>query len=123
MDKRRFLDFVNLIDEPNRSRCLRLYEDHKEKIVTAFGSKSKHQAWKGGYRDHVKETMEFAVDLYQLYEDKRNYQFTLSDALLTLFLHDIEKSRLSIAGPAMTLIQRIKNGNSCKRSFAATILN
>ncbi len=85
------MDYLLLIDSPNCQRCQRLFLDHEEKIITAFGSKTKHQAWKGGFKDHTEETMTFAFDLYEMYKEKRKYQFTLSDALLTLFLHDLEK--------------------------------
>ena len=81
------------IDEPNQSRCMKLYEDSYELISKACGSRSNHQAWPGGYYDHVLETMNCASVDYQTYTKvcNRSLPFSLSDALLVLFLHDLEK--------------------------------
>lgn len=84
-------DLILLIDKPNRFSCLKLLQDHKEIIETAPGSLTKHQAWKGGYKDHLEETMNFAICLFTMMDEKRTLPFTLSDALTILFLHDIEK--------------------------------
>ncbi len=98
MRKKTLEEYLLLIHAPNDARCARLLEDHKEKIISSPGSKRKHQAWEGGYVDHLTETMQFATDLYELYAEERGYHFTLSDALLTLLLHDIEKPFKYIGG-------------------------
>lgn len=82
---------IDRIDEPNRGACKRLYEDHKERFDQAPGALTKHQAWPGGYVDHLEETMNFGRDLYALMGSQRPLDFSLSDALLVLFLHDLEK--------------------------------
>jgi hypothetical protein len=53
----------------------------------AKGSSHNHQNWKGGYFDHIKNTMEYATILYAQLKPP----IDLSDAILVLFLHDIEK--------------------------------
>jgi hypothetical protein len=53
------------------------------------GSSYNHQAWKGGYLDHVVETMNIACWLYET--SPRVLPFKLEDALVVMFLHDIEK--------------------------------
>lgn len=60
-------------------------------FMTAKGSGHNHQAWEGGYLDHVRETMNIAVRLYYSMDNERQFPFPLSDALLVIFLHDIEK--------------------------------
>jgi hypothetical protein len=82
---------IENIDEPNRGACKRLYEDHKERFDLAPGSFTKHQAWPGGYIDHLEETMNFGRDLFTLMNNTRKLDFSLSDILLVLFLHDLEK--------------------------------
>lgn len=79
------------IKEPNRSICLRCVEDNKDRFEKAKGSAAKHQAWPGGYLDHVIETIEIAQSLYLSLELKRSLPFKFSDVVLTLFLHDLEK--------------------------------
>ncbi len=82
---------VGLIDEPNRQICLRFLKQNKELLQTAYGSKANHQAWKGGYIDHITEVMNIAITLYESLNQRRVLPFSLSDALLILFLHDLEK--------------------------------
>jgi hypothetical protein len=84
-------DLLLLIDKPNRFSCLSLLEGYHDIIETAPGSLTKHQAWIGGYKDHLEETMNFAIWLYNLMNERRELPFTISDCLLVLFFHDIEK--------------------------------
>jgi len=85
-------DAISLIDSPNREICFRVLSENKYLFKNARGSKTKHQAWPGGYLDHIKETMNLAILLYNSLEStKRRIPFNLSDSLLVMFLHDIEK--------------------------------
>ncbi|MGV8168725.1 MAG: hypothetical protein ACP5N3_01585 [Candidatus Nanoarchaeia archaeon] len=84
-------NLVNYIEEPNRSICLQFMNENAELLSTAYGSKSNHQAWKGGYIDHIQEVMNFGIVLYNEIDNLRKNTFSLSDAMLVLFLHDIEK--------------------------------
>lgn len=56
-----------------------------------MGSKSKHQNWQGGYIQHLEEIMNIAIEMYHLLDTKRTLTFTISDCILVLFLHDLEK--------------------------------
>jgi len=82
-------------DEENKERCLKMLEDNKDRFQEAPGSFSKHQAWKGGYIDHLVETMNIASSIYQSesqrFSRERSFPFLLSDVILVLFLHDLEK--------------------------------
>lgn len=85
-------ELVELIDEPNRSICQRILVDHRALFEKARGSTHNHQTWEGGYIDHVTDGMNYARHLYTFDEAfGRPLPFSLSDALLVFFLHDLEK--------------------------------
>lgn len=96
-----FLEFdqlLELITGPNGEACRQLYADYKDLMDTAPGSASNHQTWEGGYRDHVAQTMN--IFRMQFADMERNgwltalpesEQFSLSDGLTVLYLHDLEK--------------------------------
>jgi hypothetical protein len=84
-----YLGWDDLLHLISNSSLKRLYEDHTERIAAAPGSSHNHQAWVGGYRDHVVECMNIARILYV--NSPRIFPFTLSDALLVMALHDLEK--------------------------------
>ena len=83
--------YLQALAEPNKSACLALWRDNKERFEAAPGSLSKHQTWSGGYIDHVEETMDFAADLFRSMSARRPLGFSLADVVLVLFLHDLEK--------------------------------
>lgn len=89
--KLHLLRLIDLIESKNRIGCIHLLLENEDRITESKGSECKHQAWRGGYLDHLIETMEFAKDLYTQMNTKRRLIFTLSDAILVLFLHDLEK--------------------------------
>lgn len=82
---------VEMIDEPNRTGCRRIVSEHRKLFQTVQGSTNNHQAWAGGYFDHVQEIMNIVIVLYLRMSALRPLPFSLSDALLVVFLHDLEK--------------------------------
>ncbi len=82
---------VGRIDDPNGAGCAKILADHRALFATVQGSTNNHQAWRGGYLDHVSEVMNIAVVLYEQLSARRPLPFSLSDLLLVVFLHDIEK--------------------------------
>jgi hypothetical protein len=76
---------------PNNGPLKKLFLDHADRIAGSRGSSHNHQAWDGGYIDHVVETMNIACQQYNWMSRSRPMPFTLGDALLVMFLHDIEK--------------------------------
>lgn len=84
-------ELLALIDEPNRSACQKLLAENRALFQKVWGSVHNHQAWAGGYYDHVQEIMNIAAVLYEALYLCRPLPFTLSDALLVVFLHDLEK--------------------------------
>ncbi|MBI2640193.1 MAG: hypothetical protein HYW90_04900 [Candidatus Sungbacteria bacterium] len=82
---------LEMIDEPNRTACSRILEDNRKLFQTVQGSTNNHQNWPGGYFDHVQEIMNIAVVLYERLSSIRLLPFSLSDLLLVVYLHDVEK--------------------------------
>lgn len=50
-------DMVTMIDPPNRDICERAIHDNRQLFQQAAGSSYNHQAWTGGYWDHITEAM------------------------------------------------------------------
>jgi len=82
---------LGMIAEPNRSACERILADNRKLFEVVQGSTNNHQNWPGGYFDHVQEIMNIAVVLYGRLNSLRPLPFSLSDLLLVVYLHDIEK--------------------------------
>lgn len=85
-------DLLTLLEWPYQTACQRILSDHRPLFEKARGSTHNHQTWEGGYIDHVTDGMNYARHLYVF--DKafgRRLPFSLSDALLIFFLHDLEK--------------------------------
>lgn len=66
-------------------------EENIERFKISPGALTKHQAWPNGYIQHLEETMNFGVELFKMMDDFRKLDFTISDVILVLFLHDLEK--------------------------------
>lgn len=84
-------ELIDMIDSPHREACKRILQDNRLLFQRVQGSKHNHQAWAGGYFDHVQEIMNIARELYHVMNALRSLPFSLSDVLLVAFLHDIEK--------------------------------
>lgn len=82
---------LELIDEPNRTACRRILDENRKLFQTVQGSTNNHQDWVGGYFDHIQEIMNIAILLYKQLNSVRPLAFSLSDLLLVVYLHDIEK--------------------------------
>lgn len=82
---------IEMIDDPNRLACAWILADNRKLFQTVQGSTNNHQAWPGGYFDHVQEIMNIAVALYERLNSLRPLPFSLSDLLLVVYLHDVEK--------------------------------
>lgn len=83
---------LDMIDEPNRSACHKIWDENYRLFETEPGSRHNHQAWVGGYADHVAECLNYANHKYDFDRSfGRFLPFSRSDALLVLFLHDLEK--------------------------------
>lgn len=84
-------ELIGMIDEPNQTGCKRLLEDNRQLFQKVQGSTNNHQNWLGGYIDHITEVMNIANVTYPVWNNLRPLPFSKSDALLTVYLHDVEK--------------------------------
>lgn len=91
MKKLTLIEMLKMINEPYGSACLKISLENKTIFEYAKGSRVKHQVWQGGYMDHITEIMNIAVITYSSLSTYKSLPFSLSDALLILFLHDLEK--------------------------------
>lgn len=82
---------INMIPAPNRAACQALYEEYEDLFEQALGAKHNHQAWPGGYVDHVTDAMNTSLILFDILNAARPLPFQRADALVVLFLHDLEK--------------------------------
>jgi hypothetical protein len=83
---------LELLEANSGAVCLQLLTEHRARFEKTPGSTHNHQAWPGGYLDHITDCMNYARHQYAL--DRaigRPVPFLLKDALLVLFLHDLEK--------------------------------
>lgn len=74
------------------------HEKHLDLIDKAPGSKHNHQAWEGGYRDHITQCLNLASKLYYLLSSSFGTinpdffpPFQFESAVVVLYFHDIEK--------------------------------
>ncbi len=122
-------ELIGLIDEPNRSICFQILQDGRELFKAAPGSTHNHQAWPGGYWDHITDAMNICLQLYTFLENtgrlvllSAEEQFELSDALLVLYLHDIEKPwRTKYVGGELKVTSELKS-KVARTSFQAAKL-
>lgn len=84
-------EYLEYIDDKNREQCRIFFNFIKVNCSKAMGSSNNHQSWEGGYFGHLEEISNYCIKLYKILSEDRYLDFTLSDALLVLFLHDIEK--------------------------------
>jgi hypothetical protein len=86
-----FGELLQRMDQPYQSAFQRLLASYDELFRSARGSSHNHQAWTGGYADHIREVMNIAVVVHAALGQLRPLPFSLSDALVVLFVHDLEK--------------------------------
>ncbi len=79
------------INDPRREIILSIYKDHEELFHEAKGSGHNHQAWVGGYADHIAECLRINDVYYDSLQKMRPLEFSKDSAAIALFLHDIEK--------------------------------
>lgn len=83
---------VSMIDDPNREPCQRILEEHRCLFEKVRGATHNHHTWEGGYIDHVTDCMNYTRHLFAFVcAIGRPMPFALPDALLVMFLHDLEK--------------------------------
>ena len=79
------------IEGQNGEACAKILEDYRQLFTETPGSSGNHQAWPGGYLDHITELMNIGSVLFHTLNHLRPLPFNESDVLLVTFLHDLEK--------------------------------
>lgn len=88
----RMEEALNFIDEPNRTACLKILNENRKLFETIPGSTHNHQTFVGGFYGHIEDCLNYAYYLYDFDASfGRPLPFSKSDALLIMFLHDLEK--------------------------------
>ena len=80
-----------IVCENTKQGCLKILSENRKLFETTQGSVNNHQAWIGGYLDHIQEVMNIGRLLHFRLSSVRQLPFNLDDVLIVLFLHDIEK--------------------------------
>lgn len=77
--------------DPRKEALIAIYNDHKDMFHFAPGSGSAHQAWEGGYADHIAECLRINEAYFNALSEIRPPNFLKDSAIIALFFHDIEK--------------------------------
>lgn len=88
---KRVTEYLEALNDPRREAVLRFHRKHEALAKVAKGSAVKHQAWAGGYLDHLGEIFRIAEKIYISLTAIRNVPYTFDQVLLVLYFHDIEK--------------------------------
>ncbi len=88
---KRVIDYLEQLEDPRKEKILAFHHTHQELMKIAKGSFSKHQAWFGGYQDHIAECFRIAEAMYFGLQTIREVSIRLDSALVVLYFHDIEK--------------------------------
>lgn len=105
--------YLNLIEGANGVACRQMFEQYENIFMRAPGSKVKHQTWEGGYVQHLCQCMALAEFLYEPIKNIGGVDFSLSDAVLILILHDLEKPFKYVEG-------KVFNNDTEKKEFIAS---
>lgn len=109
------------VSEPDCTILQTILEGNLREFEKAMGSEHNHQAWQGGYLDHVTETMNLACVFYEALGER--LPFTLSSALKIMFLHDIEKPWRFIRNGKGRIIQKCLKSKKDKADFRKGFLD
>lgn len=85
-------ELISHIDSPYKEGCQKILLEHRKLFEKTRGSTHNHQTWDGGYIDHITDCLNYAFHLYDFDTTfGRPLPFSKSDALLIIYLHDLEK--------------------------------
>lgn len=87
----KLLTYLEEIQDPRKNVLISIYNDHKQLFHQAAGSSNNHQAWLGGYGDHIAECLMINDATYEAFSALRPLPFSKDSAAIALFFHDIEK--------------------------------
>lgn len=79
------------LEDPRRGAIIEFHEEFRTKIHKAKGSSFNHQAWEGGYADHITDAIRIAETLLSSLELIRPTKVNIASAIIVVYFHDIEK--------------------------------
>jgi hypothetical protein len=74
--------FLRELADPRRGIILQFHAIHRTEIEASWGSKSKHQAWPGGYVDHLAEIFRMAEVMYDSLSQLHPLPFSRDSAVI-----------------------------------------
>lgn len=91
----KFLSYIDTyISSPRKEQLKQLYDDHAERIMLmpASGTEHFHNAWPGGYVDHVVRVMDAALTIRQVWETfGATMNYTEEELIFAALNHDLGK--------------------------------
>lgn len=89
-------DYIQKINDPRRDIIMAIYQRYHWQFHYAPGATHNHQAWPGGYADHIADTLAISeayanADKALLATTGADLGYSPDSASIALFLHDIEK--------------------------------
>jgi hypothetical protein len=89
-DEYLFLDeYLLLVDDERQAGLQKFHAEFLPLIEASAGSAKKHQAWPGGYKDHILACLHIAWGIYMRHRPHWNFSF--GSVVLVLYFHDLEK--------------------------------
>ncbi len=85
------IDYLVNIKDPRKDKIIKYHNKHIHLIEKAKGSSHNHQAWEGGYKDHILQCFELVEKLYLMLNETCVLPFTKDSAMIVMYFHDIEK--------------------------------
>lgn len=82
---------IELMESEHRRVSAAICADFAAQIAVIPGSGGNHQAWRGGYKSHIEESMNIALIMYEQFSARRPVDFSKSQALFSVFIHDYDK--------------------------------
>lgn len=101
----------------NAPKLQKILDEHHATFAMARGSQHNHQAWEGGYLQHVADCMSIARMMLNAVTASWPVPFSWSSVVLVLFLHDIEKpfmQEAEEANPGRPWLEGIRIGRRLK---------
>jgi hypothetical protein len=80
-------DYLWSIADSRRGAILHFHHENIELFDVSAGSSYNHQAWRGGYRDHITQCLHIAEYLYKM----SVFPFLFDSVIVSIYFHDIEK--------------------------------
>ena len=107
----KFIGYINTyISDPRKDQLLKFYKKHEEEIMLmpASHKKAYHNAFPGGYVDHVNRVIEGALEINKVwYNFGAEQNYTIEELVFSAINHDLGKMEKKIT---MHINPQLMNG-------------